>query len=286
VRAASDAYGGALVQPAAAQRRWLDPASAFLTADVLADDAARVPGFGPRSVLDLPFAVAVKTGTSTDYRNSWCVGFTRDHVVGVWVGNFDASPIHGLAGVTGAGPVFRAAMLRLRDHGTRPWEPTVPPGWKRSAVCALSGDAPSSACAATVLEWFAPGAAARRPTCTFHRREGSRVVVDWPAEYRDWARDSGLDGKGDSDIRVAAASPARILSPLDGSVYFRDPRLSASAIRFTAEGAEARDRWFLDGLPVPASAAAGAPLWSPQPGEHHLQLRRGTAMAEVRFTVR
>ena len=101
-----------------------------MTADVLADDTARVPGCGPRSVLDLPFPVAVKTGTSTDYRNSWCVGFTRDHVVGVWVGNFDASPIHGLAGVTGAGPVFRAALLRLRDHGSRPWDPVVPPGWR------------------------------------------------------------------------------------------------------------------------------------------------------------
>ena len=74
------------------RRRWVDPATAFLVADVLADDTARVPGFGSRSMLDLPFAVAVKTGTSTDYRNSWCVGFTRDHVVGVWVGNFDATP--------------------------------------------------------------------------------------------------------------------------------------------------------------------------------------------------
>ena len=93
-----DAHGRTLALPVPERRRWLDPATAFLVADVLADDYARVPGFGPRSVLDLPFTVAVKTGTSTDYRNSWCVGFTRDHVVGVWVGNFDATPIHGLAG--------------------------------------------------------------------------------------------------------------------------------------------------------------------------------------------
>ena len=68
-------------------------------------NTSAIAGFGARSILDLPFAVPVKTGTSTDYRNSWCIGFTRDHVVGVWVGNFDATPIHGLAGVSGAAPI-------------------------------------------------------------------------------------------------------------------------------------------------------------------------------------
>jgi membrane carboxypeptidase/penicillin-binding protein PbpC len=182
--------------------------------------------------------------------------------------------------------VFRAAMLRLRDRGSQPWAPEAPPGWKRSPVCALSGDTPSPACAATVLEWFPAGAAARRTACAFHRRDAGRTVIDWPPEYRQWARDSGLDAQGTVEARVASTGPARILSPVDGSIYFRDPRLAASAIRFTAEDASREDRWFLDGRPVPVSPAAGAPLWSPEPGEHRLQLRRGAAASEVQFTVR
>ena len=95
----------------------------------------------------------------------------QDHVVGVWVGNFDATPIHGLAGVSGAGPVFRSIMLRLRTRGSRPWAAAPPPGWERAPVCALSGDTPTPACTATVLEWFRPGEYATRARCAFHRRE-------------------------------------------------------------------------------------------------------------------
>ena len=39
----------------------------------------------------MPFPAAVKTGTSSDFRDTWTVGFTRDYTVGVWVGNFDGS---------------------------------------------------------------------------------------------------------------------------------------------------------------------------------------------------
>lgn len=283
VAGAADAAGRMLALPPVPARRWLDPASAFLVADVLADDAARVPGFGARSILDLPFPAPVKTGTSTDYRNSWCVGFSRDHVVGVWVGNFDATPIHGLAGVSGAGPVFRSIMLRLSTQGSRPWSAAPPPGWQREAVCALSGDTPTGACTATVLEWFAPGSSPKRQRCTFHRREQGVVRVEWPAEYRDWARAAGLPDGGEA----AVASAPRIVSPVDGSIYFRDPRLAdAAAIRFAAESPQSDDEWLLDGRALAAARADAPILWPPQPGAHRLQLRRGEATAEVRFTVR
>jgi penicillin-binding protein 1C len=282
VRSALDARGLPLVLPQPAPRRWLDQAAAFLVADVLSDDHARIPGFGARSVLDLPFAVAVKTGTSTDYRNAWCIGFTRDHVVGVWVGNFDAHPVHGLGGATGAGPVFRSILQRLRDRGTRPWSATPPPGWRREPICLLSGDVPSTACTTTMLEWFPPGAYARRSRCTFHCRAGERVEIAWPAEYAAWASEVGLMGDLTGDL--AAAESPRIVSPVDGSTYFRDPRLLGSAIRFAAETPQPEDEWLLDGRRL-ASGSARHLLWHPTAGEHRLQLRRGAARAEIRFVV-
>jgi membrane peptidoglycan carboxypeptidase len=42
--------------------------------------------------------VAGKTGTSQEHRDAWFVGFTRDLVVGVWVGNDDNSPTRNVTG--------------------------------------------------------------------------------------------------------------------------------------------------------------------------------------------
>ena len=64
-----------------------------LVTDMLADSHARAAAFGVDSVLALPFPAAVKTGTSSDFRDTWTVGFTRDYTVGVWVGNFDGTPM-------------------------------------------------------------------------------------------------------------------------------------------------------------------------------------------------
>jgi len=295
VRVAEDARGLPIAVPAPERSRWLDPAAAFLAADVLADDDARLPGFGVGSVLDLPFPVVVKTGTSTGYRNSWCVGFDAEHAVGVWAGNFDGTPSSGIAAANAAGPVFRQIMLRLHARGSRPWGAAPPPGWSRRRVCALSGGAPGAACATTLLEWFAPGDYEERAACAFHSLRDGRLAVDWPPEYRDWARAQGLDGDGVETAlaAVAAARPPRIVSPVDGSVYFLDPRLDNRAgIRLAAQDPDPRARWFLDAAPLAADARpepsrrAGAIFWRPEAGEHVLVLVGPGGTDRVRFSVR
>ena len=91
--------------------------SCWMIAQTMTDNAARTAAFGPNSSLRLPFPCAVKTGTSTDFRDNWCLGFTKDFTVGVWAGNLDNTPMRGISGVSGAGPIFHATMLRLhREH--------------------------------------------------------------------------------------------------------------------------------------------------------------------------
>ncbi|MFO7696307.1 MAG: transglycosylase domain-containing protein, partial [Anaerolineae bacterium] len=70
----------------------MDRRVAFLVTDILADPEARATVFGRNSALDLPFPAAVKTGTTTMWRDNWTVGYTRDWTIGVWVGNADGSP--------------------------------------------------------------------------------------------------------------------------------------------------------------------------------------------------
>lgn len=108
-------------EPAAVQtsgRRVASEAAAFLVGDVLSDNEARAPAFGRKSALRFAFPVAVKTGTSQNFHDNWVVGYTADFTVGVWVGNFDRTPLAGATGVTGAGPVFHAVMLAAHRHLT------------------------------------------------------------------------------------------------------------------------------------------------------------------------
>lgn len=85
--------------------------------EILSAPENRRHTFGAESVLNLPFKAAVKTGTSKDMRDNWCIGFTSDYTVGVWVGNFSGEPMWNVSGISGAAPVWRHIMLHLhREH--------------------------------------------------------------------------------------------------------------------------------------------------------------------------
>jgi penicillin-binding protein 1C len=93
------------------------PADAsFVIGDILSDPAARAATFGMDNHLNTSFWAAVKTGTSKDMRDNWCVGFTSQYTVAVWVGNFEGDSMHDVSGVTGAAPVWRELMSALHEN--------------------------------------------------------------------------------------------------------------------------------------------------------------------------
>ena len=106
-----------------AQTPVLDPAASWIVASMLSDPLARSVTFGLENVLASRHWSAVKTGTSKDMRDNWCIGFTERFTVGVWVGNFDGSPMHDVSGVTGAAPVW----IELVDYLHRRSTSTEPP---------------------------------------------------------------------------------------------------------------------------------------------------------------
>ncbi len=72
----------------------LDKNIALMISDILSDNSARAPAFGENSLLHFPgYSVAVKTGTTNDYRDAWVVGYTPNIAVGAWAGNNDNSPM-------------------------------------------------------------------------------------------------------------------------------------------------------------------------------------------------
>lgn len=82
--------------------------------DILSDNQARAPMFGLRSPLYFEgYQVAVKTGTTQDYRDAWTIGYTPFLIVGVWVGNNNNEPMKKIPGVMLAAPIFHDFMERV-----------------------------------------------------------------------------------------------------------------------------------------------------------------------------
>ena len=154
---------------AAPDQRVLPATVAWLVADMLADPAARAASFGLDSPLVTRGWAAVKTGTSKDLRDNWCIGFTSRYTVGVWVGNASGEPMHGVSGVSGAAPVWREMVAHL--HAQEVSRAPPPP----AGLVARNG------------EWFLagtePGPGAQRLTLPAafgiqSPRDGSVVVLD------------------------------------------------------------------------------------------------------------
>ncbi len=111
----------------------LTPAASFIVADILADRDARAATFGWDSPLVTRGWSAVKTGTSKDMRDSWCVGFSARYTVGVWVGNAAGDPMRQVSGARGAAPVWAEVMGWLHA-GAPSRAPVAPPGVVRQPV--------------------------------------------------------------------------------------------------------------------------------------------------------
>ncbi|MEA3334408.1 MAG: transglycosylase domain-containing protein [Chloroflexota bacterium] len=93
----------------------VSPAAAFLVTDILSDNVARTPAFSDNSPLKLSKPAAAKTGTTSDWRDNWTLGYTPYLVAGVWAGNSDGHPMKDTSGLTGAAPIWHDFMEGVVD---------------------------------------------------------------------------------------------------------------------------------------------------------------------------
>ena len=89
--------------------------AAFLISDILSDRGARSLTFGLENPLATRFWTAVKTGTSKEMRDNWCIGYSNRYTVGVWVGNFTGEAMWNVSGITGAAPIWAEVMNFLHQ---------------------------------------------------------------------------------------------------------------------------------------------------------------------------
>lgn len=137
----------------------VDPALAYLVTNILSDNQARTPAFGPNSMLKRDFEdrpIAAKTGTTNNFRDNWTVGFTPQLATTVWVGNNNNEEMKDVTGLSGAAPIWHDVMLYYhQDKPVEIWQ--RPRGLVDVQVDAVSGLLPTDKTQRAVYEIFLEG---------------------------------------------------------------------------------------------------------------------------------
>jgi membrane peptidoglycan carboxypeptidase len=256
----------------------LSPQVAYLISHILSDEQARTPAFGEGSVLRLSCPdeqcrgsrpAAVKTGTTTDWRDNWTVGYTPAGstgspqvgstgsppglTVGVWVGNADNQPMERVSGVSGAGPIWHDFMeLVLLDRPAVAFE--RPLGIVEVEICSLSGLLPTPYCPHTRTELFIAGTEPKlydtwyqpftidsatgllADASTPPGRVETQVYIVLPEQAREWARQQGWPDPPVASPTLSAQAHSAdfelvMTRPDPGSIYHLSPNLPLSAQR-------------------------------------------------------
>jgi membrane carboxypeptidase/penicillin-binding protein PbpC len=322
---AAFANGGRRVEPAAilqirnargevieqwgrrAGMRVLDARVAYLITDILADNTARGATFGFNSVLQIGRPAAVKTGTTTDYRDNWTVGYTPELATGVWVGNANNSPMVNLSGVSGAGPIWHDFM-RTALAGKPQTAFVQPPGLVRAEVCSPSGLRPTPDCPRTRTEWFLEGTAPTQPDNlyqTFKINTRTRGLADantppefvveqvflvLPPEAQEWARQHGVPQIPDSHAQFPNTNTQlQLVSPDPNTVYQISPRLPRASqqipLRVISASRLRSVTFVLDGQSLATVEAEPFEWWwALEPGAHTLRARATLANGETAWS--
>jgi penicillin-binding protein 1C len=223
--------------------RLISEASARQVTLFLADPMARLPSFPRYGESEFPFSVALKTGTSQGYRDAWIIAWSREHLVGVWVGRADAGPMQGLSGARAAGALAQDILLALHQAN-------------RSDLTADSFPVPSGREA--------------RELCTQNGRRNNGTCAENLTELVD-------------DISPEVATPAEteirlsIISPEPNTRIWRNPEVPDVANRLSlkaqTEPPVPQIVWLVDGSAVCTADPALPFYWKLTPGAHRFQIR-------------
>ena len=141
--------------PTDSKRRVFSSEVASLIGNILSDPNARGLEFGHGGLLNFPVQTAIKTGTSSDYRDAWAIGFNHEYTIGIWMGNLDHTAMNGITGSTGPALALRSVFAELNRHvNTRPLY--MSPRLVQLEICRDTGRIAAHHCS-SYSEWFIPG---------------------------------------------------------------------------------------------------------------------------------
>jgi penicillin-binding protein 1C len=310
------ARGGQVLEPspfdtAREGHRAVSESSAFLITSILSDETMRVQAFGSNSPLLVGYPIALKTGTSSNWRDSWTVGYTSEFTIAVWCGDFGSVSMNQLTGSTGAGPAFAYLSTVMADRlGRMPSLPPPPKGIVKCLVCAESGMIPHEFCPRKLVVSLADTSPTE--TCTMHyqaridTRTGdiagkdtptkftvTRLAYDLGDEFAEWLKTSGkFSPRRENGVPAKAlAGPVRIDGPREGDVYIIEPgynlKTQTIALSAVCSGRPDHVDWYIDGRYYARALWPYGSSWLLQKGKHTVKASDGrTESQEVAFEVR
>lgn len=181
-------------------KRVISEESAYLINKILSDRNARMGSFRSYRGLVYPFSIAIKTGTSKGSRDAWAIGYTKDYIAGLWLGDFKGSEMINITGGNGAVPILYDlfSMLNKSQKETK-WD--KPSDIVEREICLISGKLRGEFCKETRLEEFSISNVVK-DECDVHNLyikrnpNGSidkKVFLNLPSEYNDWIKERQIE---------------------------------------------------------------------------------------------
>ena len=203
------ANGEIITLPKKATRKVISEESAYLITSILSDRNARMGSFRSYKGIVYPFSIAIKTGTSKGSRDAWAIGYTKDYIVGIWLGDFAGSEMINITGGNGAVPILYDifTMLNKSQKETK-WD--RPDTIIKREICLISGKLRGDFCKETRVEEFSH-INVPKEECDVHNlyiktnSDGSvteKVFVNLPNEYNGWIKEQQTERPTSEWIKV------------------------------------------------------------------------------------
>jgi penicillin-binding protein 1C len=248
------------------------PDACRIVTDILCDNDARARSFGTTSPLNLPWRTAVKTGTSSGFRDGWCAGFNQDHTVAVWSGNLDGRSMGEILAVRSSAPLWAAIMKDLYGKGDRALPETISSETLTQLdIDPITGLLPRPG-KSGVSEWFLAGTEPTESAETWY--ENNRLIL--PVEYTAWC----AGGRNRLGAIARHQEKLTIIYPPDGTVFEWNPAIALTRQQFQANAQTPDCQWFLNGQPLDSNKVPLAP------GTHTLTAKSAGQSAMVTFSVK
>jgi penicillin-binding protein 1C len=275
---------------------------------ILSDPQARLPSFPRGGALEYPFPVAIKTGTSRGYRDSWAIGWSDTYLVGVWIGRHDNQPMKEISGFTGAAPLVQQIFFYLhadRKQGLQNTGFPPPRQYKPFRIDNLTGELAGEHSPYTSTIYFKPGTEPvtrstvyrwvtvdkrnnllATPYCSPKHTELRRMFV-LPALFKDWAEKQGLALAPTrysplcGGVEPVETYSVKILAPHHESRLYLDPEMPPEEnilmLNCQVQPRVKEVLWFIDGTEYRVAVYPYRTPWPIQKGRHRF-------MAQVPYT--
>ena len=255
--------------------RVLSTDTARMITSFLSDPLARLPSFPRYGPTEYPFPVALKTGTSQGYRDAWTIAWSKDYLVGVWLGRADAGTMTKLSGASSAARLAHAILIKVQKATPGDLQDAAfppPPGRVPVELCTFGGRS-DGGCGQTLTEWVKPDEMPPLVQTVMRSIDAeSRPKLSLPAAHRAWAQNAGYRvASDDGAVRLA------VVAPENDSRIWINPDAPARAGRIALKAVVSpkvpQVVWYVDGAPF-ALSDPDQPVWWPlAKGVHRFQVR-------------